>query len=145
VKLYLKIFLSLFLLQSMHQSVLTIDQDNKKNNIDMLLESMYKDYFITKEMIRAYIVKTFFIDEKKLSKSSIACISCNSVRVGQSLWAYLIMHFEEKLLNQFMQVAYKGSTNELSNFLLQTYQQLEIECSRCCAYHGYYIVELDVR
>ena len=131
------LFCILFLLSFNFVNIAAIE-NNQKNEPQ---KSWYQTYFTIKEMIKVGIATIFYIDCKKMDKAQIACSQCHVTYTAFSLWDYLINHTEESVLQEFMSIAHKSSVIELTSFVLQTYQNLNIPCYYCRKCYGYYIRE----
>jgi hypothetical protein len=100
--------------------------------------SLYAHYFLIKESIKAYI-HSYMYDEQITQRAKIACNTCDYTMTSGYLWGHCASSGDEQILQTLMPLIYKGSTEELTAFLLASYEKLHIACPTCHEYQGWHI------
>ena len=101
--------------------------------------SLYGTYFLIKEIIKVSIYSCFH-DEKTTQKAVVLCNQCNYTMTSGYLWGHCASSGDEQTLHKLMPLIYKGSTEELTTFLVTSYEELNIICPNCYQYHGWHKV-----
>ena len=99
--------------------------------------SLYGTYFLIKEAIKVSIY-SYFCDEKATRKAIVLCNQCDYTMTSGYLWGHCASSGDEQILQKLMPLIYKGPTEELTAFLLTTYEQLQIACPACNEYQGWH-------
>lgn len=102
--------------------------------------TLYASYFLVKEFFKMDL-HHYFIDHKKIKQAAIHCCKAHHKSDAHDLWIALIFKFNETPIDELKNYIYNKSTEELSSFVLQKHQELEIYCPYCGEYSGYYIPE----
>lgn len=97
-------------------------------------------YFIMKEFCRMF-AHAPFINKQKINNAAIYCCKADHRSDSKSLWVLLMYLFDETPINELIDHIYHDSTDELTSFILQKHQELQLPCCDCREYNGYYIPE----
>ena len=127
----MKRFVLLFLLISNNFDIATVEKDEIK-------QSLYSYYFFIKEACKVFAY-SYLIDEEKIGLAKIACSKCHMTANSGYLWGYCTGDCNEAIIQELIPLMCSDSKEELTRFLLVSYQKLEIPCIGCQQYNGYYI------
>jgi len=141
MKQYLLFFL--LLSHSIKSTTNHFQHNNLSGNQQIVqTKTFFTYYFWIKEFFKAYI-HTLFINQDKINIAKISCCQCNTNMTAGYLYAFFISEINEPALSTLIPLLYKGSTKDITEFLLQMHKKYEITCVNCQEYYGWYIPLLE--
>lgn len=130
------LFYLLLLLSYNFTNIIAIENNQKKS-------ALYNSYFAIKEYSKFCINYRYYTDQEKVEKAKIVCKQCDYIVGYRHLCCHYIFEIEETKLKNTIEQMKNASNEELSSFLLNSYEQSEIACDQCKEYHGWQIETSD--
>lgn len=116
----------------------TSQSDLTPSCVHVVLQTCDKYYFLTKEIIRYFIILCCLIDAKRIDTVFIACSQCDYKLSGTYIWPWLIWSINKPLVSKMEWLMRYGSDDELAEFFLQSQKEEHIWCPSCLKDDGWY-------